>query len=80
MVEKVLALLSNNNYNSIVNGGSVMARPKSEKTKDHRLGIRVSDEDYERLTDYAERHEQTITQAVIEGINLLMEKDTNKDN
>lgn len=57
-----------------------MARPKADKTKDHRLGIRVSDEDYERLTDYAERHEQTITQAVIDGINLLIENENSKDN
>lgn len=57
-----------------------MARPKADKTKDHRLGIRVSDEDYERLTDYAERHEQTITQAVIDGINLLIESENSKNN
>jgi predicted DNA-binding protein len=54
-----------------------MARPKSDKTKEHRLGIRVSDEVYERLTKYTERHEQTITQAVIDGINLLLEKEDN---
>lgn len=54
-----------------------MARPKSEKTKEHRLGIRVSDELYDRLTKYTELHEQTITQTVIEGINLLLEKKNN---
>jgi hypothetical protein len=75
--EKVLAFLSNKNYNGVVNGGSVMARPKSEKTKEHRLGIRVSDELYDRLTKYTELHEQTITQTVIEGINLLLEKKNN---
>jgi hypothetical protein len=77
LTRKKLAFLSNKNYNGIVNGGSVMARPKSDKTKEHRLGIRVSDEVYERLTKYTERHEQTITQAVIDGINLLLEKEDN---
>lgn len=45
-----------------------MGRPKSPSPKKKSIGIRLSDSDYEKLKQYAAEHNQTITQAVQQGI------------
>ncbi len=41
-----------------------MGRPKKDKTKTKVIGIRLSDEEYELLMQYATEHKLTITQVV----------------
>jgi len=46
-------------------------RPKSDVIKDRMVTIRMSDEEYQRLRDYSEKHQQTITEIIKEGVDLL---------
>ncbi len=57
-----------------------MARPKSDNAKEHRLGFRVNNEDYDRLKEYSTRHEQSITDSILEAIKLLYEKENSNRN
>ncbi len=50
-----------------------MGRPKSDAPKDKSLSLRVTDEEYEKLKEYAVNHEMTITQALQKGVELLYE-------
>lgn len=50
-------------------------RPQSENPKQKVLGVRVTDKDYERIKQYADRHHQTISQVVLEGLELLYNKE-----
>ena len=50
---------------------SKMGRPKSEITKDKIVTIRMSDEEHNRLKEYSEKHQQTITKSIKEGMELL---------
>ena len=49
-----------------------MGRPKSDSPKLKSIGIRLLDEDYEKLREYASAHHLTITQTVLKGIKLLL--------
>lgn len=51
-----------------------IGRPKSESPKSNFVGIRLSDEDYEKLIKYASEHHLTITQTILEGVMLLLNK------
>lgn len=51
-----------------------MGRPKAESPRQKTLSIRVTKEEYEKLMEYAEKHNLTITQAVHKGMNLLYQK------
>lgn len=46
-------------------------RPKSDNPSSHRIGIRLTDSEYEYLKRYAENHDLTMTQAIKIGIELL---------
>jgi hypothetical protein len=46
-------------------------RPKSDVTKDRMVTIRMSDEEHDMLKGYSEKHRQTITETIKEGVNLL---------
>ena len=46
-------------------------RPQSENPKQSVLGVRVTTEEHERIKQYAIRHHQTISQVVLEGLELL---------
>ncbi|RHF94943.1 CopG family transcriptional regulator [Roseburia sp. AM23-20] len=48
-----------------------MGRPKLDVIKDKIVTIRMSDEEYQRLRDYSEKHQQTITETIKEGVDLL---------
>ena len=48
-----------------------MGRPKAESPRQKTLSIRVTKEEYEKLTEYATKHNLTITEAVHKGVNLL---------
>ncbi len=48
-----------------------MGRPKSDVLKDKIVTIRMSEEEHRKLRDYSEKHQQTITETVKEGVALL---------
>lgn len=48
-----------------------MGRPKSDVIKDKIVTIRMSAEEHQKLRDYSENHQQTITETLKEGVDLL---------
>ena len=52
-----------------------MGRPKIDKPKQKSIGIRMSDEEREKLLQYASEHDKTITEVVQEAVNKLYEAD-----
>lgn len=48
-----------------------MGRPKSDTPKKKTLSLRVNDEEYIKLKEYATTHNMTITQALQKGVELL---------
>ena len=48
-----------------------MGRPKSDIIKDRIVTIRMSDEEHSRLKEYSRKHQQTITETIKQGVNLL---------
>jgi hypothetical protein len=46
-------------------------RPKSNVIKDRMVTIRMSDEEHNMLKEYSQKHRQTITETIKEGVNLL---------
>lgn len=48
-----------------------IGRPKSDVIKDKIVTIRMSDEEHIKLKDYSEKHQQTITETIKKGIDLL---------
>jgi predicted DNA binding CopG/RHH family protein len=50
-----------------------MGRPKKDETKDNSIGIRLSNECYARLMQYASEHGLTITQVVQLALEKLLQ-------
>ena len=50
---------------------SKMGRPKLDIIKDKIVTVRMSDEEYHKLKDYSEKHQQTITETIKKGFELL---------
>lgn len=46
-------------------------RPKLDVTKERIVTIRMSNEDYRILKEYSEKHQQTITETIKTGVDLL---------
>ena len=55
-----------------------IGRPKSDIVKDCIITIRMSHEEREKLKDYAKKHQQTITQAIKAGVDLLYKTNNQK--
>lgn len=51
-----------------------MGRPKAESPRLKTLSVRVTKEEYQKLQEYASKHDLTITQVVHKGVNLLYDK------
>lgn len=51
-----------------------MGRPKAEQPKLKTISVRVTMPEFEKLREYASRHNLTITQAVQKGIDMLYQK------
>ena len=49
-----------------------MGRPKSENVKKKTLSIRVEDAMYERICAYAEQHQLTVTEVVLQGLDRVL--------
>lgn len=45
-------------------------RPKADYPKQRTLSLRVADAEYEKLKDYAARHNMTITQVLQKGLDI----------
>lgn len=50
---------------------SKMGRPKSDAVKGNIVTLRMSDAEYRKLKEYAKEHQQTITETIKAGMNLL---------
>ena len=55
-----------------------MGRPKLEEPMTHKVSVRFSDREYQRLKVYAESINKTMTEALKDGIELLYKKDSQK--
>lgn len=55
-----------------------MGRPAVDSPKLKKVTIRMSDEDYQKLIEYNEKHEQTLTETMSAAFNLLMEQEEKK--
>ena len=55
-----------------------MGRPKSENAKKKTLSIRVEDALYERICNYAEQHQLTVTEVVLQGLDKKKKTDCNR--
>ena len=53
-------------------------RPQVENPKQSVLGVRVTAEDHEKINKYASDHHQTISQVVLDGLDLLYNKEETK--
>lgn len=49
-----------------------MGRPKADTPKQHTLSVRVTDNELQRLKEYADSHGMTITQLLHTGVELLL--------
>ncbi len=49
-----------------------MGRPKSEAPKSNTLSVRVTDNELQKLTEYANSHGMTITQLLHVSVTLLL--------
>ena len=50
-------------------------RPQSQNPKLSVIGVRITTEEHERIKKYAARHQQTISQVVLEGLELLFSEE-----
>lgn len=50
-------------------------RPHSENPKQCSLGVRMYSADYDKVKQYAAEHHQTISQVVLDGLNLLYNRE-----
>ena len=50
-----------------------MGRPKKSEIKNNSIGIRLANDQYSRLMQYASEHELTITQVVQRALELLFQ-------
>lgn len=55
-----------------------MGRPKADSPKQRSLSLRVDDVEYEKLKDYAARHDMTITQVLHRGLDIQYEMEKSK--
>ncbi len=55
-----------------------LGRPPAEDPKSYRVTVRMSKSEFERLSTYAKANEQTITETMLEGVELLMKKKPKK--
>ena len=46
-------------------------RPKSDVIKERIVTIRMSDAEYHTLKEYSDKHQQTITETIKTGVDLL---------
>ena len=55
-----------------------MGRPQLEEPMVHKVSVRFTEKEYQRLKAYAEAINKTMTEALKDGIELLYEKEPRK--
>lgn len=50
-----------------------MGRPKAVEKKTRTIGIRLSEDEYERLKKYAAEHKSTVTKVLHKGMEIVLE-------
>ncbi len=53
-----------------------MGRPPVEKKKTKSISVRFSDEEFKKMSQYANDHKMTITQLVQKGVEVVMSDHT----
>ena len=53
---------------------NVNGRPQVENPKKKVLGVRVTSDEHEQITQYAKEHHKTISQVVVERLEFLQDK------
>lgn len=53
---------------------NVNGRPQLENPRNKVLGVRVTVEEHERITQYAKEHHKSISQVVLERLEFLKEQ------
>ena len=51
-------------------------RPKADVTKQKVVSVRMKPEDYDRLKEYADSSDMTVTQVVQKGVDIILETQT----
>lgn len=51
-----------------------VGRPKVDNPKQHKVTIRMSDEEYVKLMEYNQKHDQTITETMSEAFSFFIDK------
>lgn len=49
-------------------------RPKADVTKQKVVSVRMKPEDFDRLKEYADSSDMTVTQVVQKGVDIILEK------
>ena len=49
-----------------------MGRPKAKHPKENKVAIRLSDDEYSKLKEYADKHNKTMTQVVRKGVENII--------
>lgn len=55
-----------------------MGRPKLEEPMIHKVSVRFTEKEYQKLKAYAESADKTMTEAMKDGIELLYRKESQK--
>ena len=55
-----------------------MSRPRGEHPRSERTFIRLTQDEYTALIEYASNHNQTITQTLVQGFKILQEQENTK--
>ncbi len=50
-------------------------RPKADVTKEKIVCVRMKPEDYAKLKEYADSFEMTVTDVVLKGVSILLDKE-----
>ena len=82
MPKETLALVSYVNYNNtrckevyiLAENKKKVGHPFSDNPKKSPVTVRLTADDYSRLKSYAEEHSQTMTEVIMEGIEMVYSK------
>ena len=55
-----------------------MGRPKTDDPREKSLGVRVTNDEYKVIKEYATKHDMTITETLLKGVEELMKKEPAK--
>jgi len=55
-----------------------MGRPKTDDPREKSLGVRVTNDEYKVIKEYATKHDMTITETLLKGVKELMKEKPEK--